>query len=280
MIKSYCKINLSLRVLKKLKSGLHDIQSHVLLLNLYDVIKVKEIKENSDVIVFTGKFKKFINKKKNSISVAIKLLRENNLIDLNKHYKILVKKNIPIFAGLGGGTSNAAFIIKYFIKKKFNTQIIKKFEPKVGSDLGLFINKQTYLKKLNSFIKYKMHLDYHFVLVYPGIKCATHQIYSSVKKYQKPSKIKFTKIFSKINFIKLIKNNESNDLQEIVVSKYKVIKKILNFISLQKECYFSRITGSGSVCYGIFKSQKSAKSGLKAIKKKFPKYWCVVAKTI
>ena len=47
-----------------------------------------------------------------------------------------------------------------------------------------------------------------------------------------------------------------------------------------KNCEFSRLTGSGSACFGVFLTKKSAVLGLKKIKKKFPKFWCVVGKTI
>ena len=49
---------------------------------------------------------------------------------------------------------------------------------------------------------------------------------------------------------------------------------------MKKGCYFSRMTGSGSVCYGVFKSEKTAKAALNRIKLKHPKYWLSVAKTI
>ena len=93
------------------------------------------------------------------------------------------------------------------------------------------------------------------------------------------SKKDFSRISSRIKFINLIKQ-ERNDLQKIAISKFSLIKKVLDFISIQKGCHFSRMTGSGSVCFGMFKSEKSAILGLKTIKKKFPRYWCVVTKTI
>ena len=52
MIKSFCKINLSLKVLKKLKIGLHDIQSNTMLLNLHDTLKVKKFHGKKDIIIF------------------------------------------------------------------------------------------------------------------------------------------------------------------------------------------------------------------------------------
>ena len=84
MIKSYSKINLFLKVLKKNNKGLHNIQSSVILLNLHDKINLKNIKKNKDDIRFIGKFKKNINRNKNSISKSLFLLRKHNLIDKKK----------------------------------------------------------------------------------------------------------------------------------------------------------------------------------------------------
>ena len=69
MIKSYAKINLFLKILKKNKNGLHNIQSSVMLLNLYDEIKIKS--STKDIIKFTGQFTNNINQYKNSITAAI-----------------------------------------------------------------------------------------------------------------------------------------------------------------------------------------------------------------
>mgnify|MGYP001219499283 FL=1 len=138
MIKSFCKVNLSLRVLKKLKTGLHDIQSNTLLLDFYDVIKIYKLKKNQDVVIFKGKFKKLINRSKNSVLQALSILRINGLVRKEDRYKIVINKRIPVFAGLGGGTSNAAFLIKHFTKNKTNNSILGIFEKKIGSDLRFF----------------------------------------------------------------------------------------------------------------------------------------------
>jgi len=74
-IKSYCKINLSLRVLKKLKNGYHNIMSLITFCDLHDVISISEIRNLKDKISFSGKFKKGINKKKNTVIKVLNLLR-------------------------------------------------------------------------------------------------------------------------------------------------------------------------------------------------------------
>jgi len=65
-----------------------------------------------------------------------------------------------------------------------------------------------------------------------------------------------------------------------VTKIYPRVQKTINYIKSQKGCYFSRITGSGSACIGIFSNMKNAMYAQKAVKSKFPKYWCAVSKTI
>ena len=115
-------------------------------------------------------------------------------------------------------------------------------------------------------------------MVYPKKKCSTKAIYSKVKNFSFPTKINYNKASPK-KFLKLMKL-EKNDLQKIAISKYNVIGRIINFISIQEGCYISRMTGSGSVCFGMFKSKKLAIKAKKIIKRHFPNYWCVFARTI
>jgi len=97
MIKSYCKINLSLRVLKKMKDGFHDIQTNTMLLDLNDLIKIKKIKGKKDIVIFKGEFKKYISKTKNSVIDTINILRKNNILKKKEKLHVLINKKIPVF---------------------------------------------------------------------------------------------------------------------------------------------------------------------------------------
>ena len=105
-LKSYSKINLNLRVIKKLNNGLHKIQSIIAFCKPNDDIFISSSFLNKDTIVFTGKFGKKI-KNKNSIYETLQKLRKKKIIE-KKYFNIEVYKNIPVGAGLGGGSSNAA----------------------------------------------------------------------------------------------------------------------------------------------------------------------------
>ena len=80
LIYSFCKINLSLRIIKKLNTGLHQIRSKVTFANLFDIIKIKEINSTKDQIKFYGKFRYNINLKNNTISKTLDILRQNNYL--------------------------------------------------------------------------------------------------------------------------------------------------------------------------------------------------------
>ena len=277
ILKSFSKINLSLSVNKKLKNGLHDIQTYFCLINLFDQIKITKIKGRKDIIKFRGKFAKYVNKKKNSILDTLTILREQNVI--SNYYSVLIYKKIPVFAGLGGGTSNAACLIKYFNKKGINKNLLDVLNKKIGSDLKLFLYDQGFLKNLKTINNFKKKHKLYFLLVYPNFRSSTKYVYSKIRKYSSRSKNNFNKINNKNKFIKFL-INKNNDLQPIVEKRYPVVRKLLTEISQKEGCYFSRMTGSGSVCYGMFKSEKTAKATLARIKLKYPKFWFLVTKTI
>ena len=282
-IKSYCKINLSLRVLKKLNSGYHNIISLITFCDLHDVISISKIRNVKDKINFSGKFKKGINKKSNTITEVLNLLRNKKLLE-NQAFKINIKKNIPHGSGLGGGSSNAADLLNYCnlkMKLKLNKNKIKKLASQIGSDVPVNLERKNSLLtgKKDKILRFSQKFKLNLLIVYPNLICSTKKI------YQKNKKISFSKrqpSFSAISNKKLINflKSEHNDLEETVIKIYPKVKKIIDYIKSQKGCYFSRITGSGSACIGIFSNMKNAIYAQKLIKLKYPKYWCAVSKTI
>ena len=276
VLKSFSKINLSLNINSKLKNGLHDIQSYYCLINLFDKIKIRKIDKKKDKVVFFGPFIKYIKKSNNSIINLLKLLRKLELI--SGYYSVNVIKNIPVFSGLGGGTSNAASVLKFLLKGKVSKNILEKVEKLIGSDLRLFFHKQGFLQNLRT-IKTIKKQKLFFLLSRPNIICSTKKIYSKVKKYSKKKKFNFQKMNNKKGFINYILE-QNNELQSIVEEEYPSIKILLKDINTEKGCYFSRMSGSGSVCYGLFNNESNAKKALNKIKTKHPKFWFSIAKTV
>ena len=175
IIKSYAKINLSLLVKTKLKNELHDIQSLYCQVNLKDTISIRKIKSKKDQIFIFGNYSKYVDNYENSIRKVLDFLRNKNLISGN--YLVKINKKIPVFSGLGGGTSNAASILNFFIKKKIKKEIYKQLSNHIGTDLKLFLFKQGFLKNLSTVTELKSKYKMYFLLIYPNIKCSTKDIY-------------------------------------------------------------------------------------------------------
>ncbi len=282
-IKSYCKINLYLKVIKKLNSGYHNISSLITFCDLHDVISISRIRNLDDKISFSGRFKKGINKKSNTITKVLNLLRSNKLIK-KQAFKINIQKNIPHGSGLGGGSSNAADLLNFFnskMKLKLKKNRIKKLARKIGFDVPISLEKKNTLLtgKKNEILRLNKKLRLNLLIIYPNFVCSTKKIYKKNTKISLSNTRSSFHIKSNKKLIEFLKS-ENNDLEETVFKIYPEVNKIITHIKSQKGCYISRITGSGSACIGIFSSMKKAFYAQKLIKLKYPKYWSVVSKTI
>ena len=279
---AFAKVNLTLRILSKLKNGYHRIQSFIIFLNLKDEIQLTESDLRYDKIIFKGKFSRGINKKSNTISKLLKILRAKGFLK-NVFFKVIIEKNIPQGSGLGGGSSDAASVLN-ILKKKYYLKISKKkmidVASHVGSDVPFCID---YFKKIinssnKKFVRPRINLRFFLLLVYPNFKNSTRKIYKLNNLFSRPNS-QLTEKYLKNNLINILKNDQ-NDLQTIVEKKNKKIKDLIYRLSIQKNCLFSRMSGSGSTCYGVFQNLRSAKRAKKMLKKYYPNYWSVVSKTM
>lgn len=278
IIKSYAKINLSLGVTGRLKSGFHKIESFVSFINLYDEIKIKKIISKKHKIKFFGKFSKGI-KKNNTISELLKILDKKKLLN-NQKYLIKIKKNIPQKAGLGGGSMNASAIIRFFISRKilnFSKKDLIKLAKKIGSDVQLGLdckNKILYSNGNLDVLSIKKKL--FVIIIKPNFGCSTKEIYRGVQNFSQKKLSKNKKnYFSFKNIIKL-----QNDLEKIVFTYYPKLNQVKSFMEDLPNIHFVRMTGSGSAIVGYFLSKNAVINATKLFKKKYKNYWCIKSKTI
>ncbi len=277
-IKSYAKINISLGILGKLKSKLHKIESLILFLNLYDEIFIKKIKNKNHKVIFTGKFSKRISKN-NTISNLLKIL-DNNKKLRNQKYLIKVNKKIPQKSGMGGGSMNAAHILKYLSNKQklnLSSKEILWIASKIGSDVVVGMQNKTSILYGSGEIKLlKKNINLFTLLVKPNSGCLTKAIYRDVRYFSRPVFKKNQRVNLNYKFLIKLKN----DLEEPAFKKYPVLKKLKIFMEKMDDTLFVRMTGSGSTIIGYFISKKAAFNAKKILKKKYQKYWCILSKTI
>ena len=182
-IKSFGKINLNLRVLDELVNGLHKIESLIVPIDLYDVIEIKEIKNDKDIISFDS-----MNiPENNTVSKSLNLLREIN--DFSKYFEINITKNIPTESGLGGGSSNAGALLSK-LSEVYNLSIPSNEDvaQKIGSDVPFFISGQpAFVTGIGDIIEpKKIDIELYMLLVVPN------EIVSTAKAFLEFDRLKNT----------------------------------------------------------------------------------------
>ena len=278
MIKSHAKINLSLNVLGKINSNFHRIETIVSFISLHDEIYIKNINKKKHKILFYGKFSKGIPSS-NTVSTLMKFMDKQNLLN-GKKYSIKIKKNIPQKAGLGGGSMNAASIIRFFLLKRdkiISKNKIFELSEKVGSDVkfGLKLNNTIQLGN-QSILRFKKKIGLYVLIVKPNFGCSTKSIYKKVRFFSKPNLNNASIKNINLDKIKVLKN----DLENVAKNEYPKLENLINFMKNLKHNEFVRMTGSGSAAIAYFKTKNASLNATKVIKKKYKNYWCIISKTI
>jgi len=277
-IKSHAKVNLSLNVLGKRKSKIHNLETLVAFVELHDQILIKRTNNKNHIVKFSGHFSNKVPKI-NTVSNLLNILDKKKKLK-NHKYSILIKKNIPQKAGLGGGSMNAASLINYFEKKnKINLTLKERYDlcSKIGSDVILGVDQKnliiSYKKKTT---KIKKNLKMFTLMVKPNFGCSTKSIFNRVRYYSKPQLSKIRSKNIDFNLMSKLKN----DLESISTKKYPRLRKLRDyFLNIDKNSYV-RMTGSGSTIVGYFKSKKAALNAKKLLRKNYKNYWCNLSKTI
>ncbi len=276
-IRSYAKINLAINITGK-TNNLHKIESLIAFTSLHDEIFIKEIKSKKHRISFFGKFSKKIGKI-NTVANLLKILEKKKVIQ-NKKFLIKINKNIPHKSGLGGGSMNAASILKYFIKTKtidVNKKEILEISKLIGSDVMLGLNStNSILTSKNDIRCFKNIKNFNILIVKPNFGCSTKEIYSRVKKFHKA---KFNQPSKKMFEINFLKKNE-NQLESIAFSKYPKLKFIKSKLENINNPIFVRMTGSGSALVAYYRSKEKCRNAKKKFNRKYKNYWCISSKTI
>ena len=277
VIKSFAKVNLSLNITGK-TNHLHKIESMVAFISLHDEIFINPVNSKRHIISFKGKFSKNINKK-NTVSKLFEILDNKNLLN-NKKYKITINKKIPSKAGLGGGSMNAANILKFFLKKKIlkiNLREIKKISNLISSDVILGLEPcYSIINSKNEIKRFKNYKKFYVLIVKPNFGCSTKDIYSKVTKFKKPKLINPNKKMFELAHLK----NMTNCLESVAISKFSKLKEIKLFLENLSSPFFVRMTGSGSAFVAYFQSKKLCGIAKKKFVKRYKNYWCIVSKTI
>jgi 4-diphosphocytidyl-2-C-methyl-D-erythritol kinase len=263
------KINLFLKLISKHSSGYHELESVFAFIDLYDVLEVKKSKEFSFKI--TGNFSSLLSKEENILIKVLDFFVNN--FQINKNLEINLEKNIPISAGLGGGSCDAAYFMMA-LNEIFALNLSKKDLQKIslnfGSDIAFFFEKKASLirgfgEKINNL---ENLTNTRALMINPNILLSTKEVYENFKQ-EFSQNLEDEEIKNK-NILDLI--NLSNDLTKSAMSSCLEIDLILK--ECQKlNCKIAKMSGSGPTCFAIFNDENDLKKAYNHFNNKFPDFF-------
>ena len=271
---SPAKVNLFLQVLGKYEDGYHNIRSVMCGISLYDEIFIEE--NNKLDISFYGEFGHQV--KNNNIENLFNFLKKENLIN-TKSYSIRVQKNIPVGAGLGGGSSNIATVLNYLeTEKLFDSQKKISISRKLGSDIEFFLeNKPAYIVGRGIIKKtIELQLGQFLLIIFPNKSLSTKEVYEINTATNNDFVMNGLETQ---NFLSLVKE-KNNCLEEAAMALCPDIKNILDTVNSYPECILGKMSGSGSSCFAVFRNKNEAIKVQDDLKNKHPDWWTCFAKTI
>jgi 4-diphosphocytidyl-2-C-methyl-D-erythritol kinase len=255
-LKVPAKINLYLRVLDKRPDGYHNIDSLMQTISLYDEITL----ERSDEIELDCRDLGNLAPENNLAYRAAKLVETMAYFP---GVRIVLKKKIPIGAGLGGGSADAAFVIRGLIKL-FDLQLdsmeLIRRTVQVGSDIPFFLGRgQAHIGGIGDTVRdCVLPLKYKVLLVKPLFSVDTAKAYGELDKCRE-GKFLLTnrntdtflyRIIADHNFVR-IANKFINDLEEVVFSWHRELFQVKSRL-YDAGAFYSGMTGSGSSIFGLF----------------------------
>ena len=245
------KINIGLWVTSLRDDGFHNIESVFYPIGLKDACEfvVNDSGNDSDEFTQTG-----INTdcpmNQNLVIKALNLLRSKyNIPSLRMH----LHKAIPMGAGLGGGSSDASFVLRYlnrYFELGLETEDLKLLAEELGSDCPFFIDNKVSLARGRGEILTELDnvlCGMHIIIVNPGIHINTAEAYSGLKPKKRDNSLQ--EFYSLP--IDTWRDNIENDFEASVFQSHPEIKEIKKELYKQGALY-SSMTGSGSSVYGIF----------------------------
>lgn len=252
-IKSYAKVNLYLLVHKyNKKIGLHKLDSVLTKAgNLYDVINIyKNDKNESKIRYFTGSGQLI----KFEDCVVKRVLNLLNQFGIKTNYKIDIYKKIPIQAGLGGGSSNAAAVVKYILDENRIQPTPKMLKEivKIGSDIPFFLSKYS-VARITSYgekvKEIKLPFNIEIELANNGIFCNTKTVFDKYRSLDKKEKLKGSKqlkLLKEKNF-----NALRNQLQQACFISYPDVKEFAAKLNENISGNKFKLSGSGSTLFRV-----------------------------
>lgn len=262
------KINLNLRMVGKRADGYHLLQSVVAFTQLADEITIEPA--NDLTLEINGPFAAGVPVEGNLV------LRVARLLYATKGAKITLTKNIPVGAGLGGGSADAACTLKalnQYWRLELPESKLMQIAATIGSDVSVCMQPQTqWMVETGSRVTpMDFKPPWWVVLAYPHRLLEAKNVYAAMNPpYSQAQAMPSYK--TDAQWLEYLQG-EKNDLMEPAVSLCPPAGEILTFMANLPQLEFARMSGSGSACFAVFTGESNALHATMLLQKHFPHYW-------
>jgi 4-diphosphocytidyl-2-C-methyl-D-erythritol kinase len=268
------KINLSLHITGKRPDGYHALQSVVAFASCGDFIRAEHADTTS--LDIEGVFAdELTNNDENNL--VLKALRSvEALIGRSLNLHITLEKNLPVASGIGGGSADAAAILR-LLKTKLQDELqdeeFQKIAISLGADVPVcLLNKPSWVSGIGEIIEpLECVPGYSILLMNPRKALATKEVFAAHKAKRMFTSLK-PSCENSDEFTTYIKTRQ-NSLQPAAISIMPEISQMLDAISDTPKCILSRMSGSGATCFGIYETKEQAEIAASELSKSFPTYW-------
>lgn len=270
-IRSYAKINLCLNITGKREDGYHELDMIMVPISLHDSLVVSKLNKSTDNFVTVDDFSNG-SFNYNLATFAIEKLQKKYKFD--QKFRVLIHKVIPIQAGLGGGSSNAAFAMKSvntLMKLGATDEELMEESKALGCDIPFFVKcKPARCQGIGEIITpITIKNNYYVLIVKPEAGCSTREVYAIADTLDLP-------ICNVDNIVKALEDgdddllaaNMSNALQAPAISLVPSIQTIIDELH-EEGLKIVQVTGSGSAVFALSTDKKAL---LKVFKKLDEKY--------
>lgn len=250
------KINIGLYITEKRPDGYHNIESLLYPIPLCDALEIRQSRKTS--------FKNLgiaiddIKPEQTSVMNAYNLLQKDFSLP---PIEIILYKNIPFGAGLGGGSADAAFMLKLlsdYFRLNISIQNLEEYAAKLGSDDPFFVKSTPQLatgrgetlKNVNTSLK-----GYYITLIKPNIHISTAVAYQNITP--EPSNFDLQRL-SQTPPLQW-KNHVSNHFEKGLFTHFPLLRQLKNEL-YESGAVYASLSGSGSALYGLFSRQTKLSS--------------------
>jgi len=274
-ITAHAKVNLTLHVVGERTNGYHELQSLVCLTEFGDQIHLSPAADFSFQVI--GPYAAGIPVDESNLVVqAAKFMAQKHSKTLD--CQIILEKNLPMASGIGGGSSDAAAVMKA-LSQYWSVPLPNVDElMALGADIPVCVT--TGLTLMQGAGEDVTHLsaapNWGVVLVNPNVGVSTPAVFDALNSKQNPSMQDVAANCVDIAWL----GDQRNDLEPPAIAMVPEVATVIEAISAAPQCQVARMSGSGATCFGLFSDIKHANATAERLQRVHPNWWIVATKMV